>query len=230
MLRATLVLYILKAMLSWIPLANFTYVASVSAEYTMARYTSIAESIADVVLDPAETAVLSQSRVAADPLQDGIIGNALILASTAAFEGGYHEFVDDGSCNNQAWRRAHQEIIRNGDCDGGHAWTLWQIHTMGGLVLTGPYVTGYMYVDDARQHPEIIITGSKMIADRKLGARTALHIMRVTMRDHHSLCAYTGEACAGPMPLAVNRLNRPLQYRINHPWAAFESSLLLTQP
>lgn len=222
MLRATLVLYLLKAMLSWIPLANF---APVSTEHTMARYTSIAESIADVTLDTTETAVLPSHTS-----DDGILGNALLLASVAAFEGGYHEYVDDGSCNDHAWRLANPEVIRRGGCDGGHAWTIWQIHTMGGLVLTGQYVTGYMYVDDARQHPETIVTGPRMIADRKLAARTALHIMRLSMHDHHSLCAYTGEPCSGPMPLAVARLSRPIQYGNSHPWASFEASLLLTVP
>ncbi len=235
MLRATLILYILKAMLSWVPLANFSPVAP---EHTMARYTVIAEAIADVTLDPAESAVFPRQVRAMNlpPLTpdemrtEDILGNALALASTGAFEGGYLEYVDDGSCNDPSWRLKHPDIIRHGDCDGGHAWTIWQIHTMGGLVLTGPYVTGYMYVEGARQHPETIVTGPKMIADHRLASRTALHILRVSMRDHHSLCAYTGEACDGTMPLAKNRLNRPLQYRVSHPWAAFESSLLLTQP
>lgn len=221
MLRATLVLYILKAMISWVPLAN--HMAPVSPEHTLARYTSIAEDIADVVMDPTETAVLPGQTG-----DKGIVGNGLLLAAIGSFEGVYQEYVDDGSCNDATWRAAHAEILRMGGCDGGHAWTIWQIHTMGGLVLTGPYVTGYMYVDGARQHPETIITGPKMIKDRKLGARTALHILRLSMHDHHSLCAYTGEACVGPIPLAVARLQRPIRYMTQNPY--IEVTDLPSQP
>ena len=211
MLRATLVLYILKAMLSWVPLANHT--APVSPEHTLARYTSIAEDIADVVMDPTEAAVLPGQTG-----DKGIVGNGLLLAAIASLEGAYQEYVDDGSCNDTKWRNAHADILRMGGCDGGHAWTIWQIHTMGGLVLTGQYVTGYMYVEDVRLHLETIITGLKMIKDRKLGARTALHILRLSMRDHHSLCAYTGESCSGMMPLAVTRLQRPIRYMAANPY------------
>lgn len=55
---------------------------------------------------------------------------ARLLMCVAFFESGFRAYVDDGRCDDPAWRAtpAGRRIMRRGDCDGGYARSLWQLH------------------------------------------------------------------------------------------------------
>ena len=143
--------------------------------------------IATVIDDPNEPSVYgSKSR------------DASVLASLVSFEGGLNPYVDDGRCNDTTWRATHADILRAGDCDGGHAWTEFQIHAEGGLALVG---TGWSVWKWAPAG-SVKITGPDLVADPSLAARVALHILR-----QNGMTGYTGEG-RETHPKADTRLKR----------------------
>jgi len=92
---------------------------------------------------------------------------ALLLASLAFHEGRFRAYVDEQQCNDPIWRASRDGRIAmasGGDCDGGWAYSLWQIHPL-----------------DAR-------TTARELRDRRAAARIALTIAR------RGPCAYTGES------------------------------------
>jgi hypothetical protein len=88
--------YIFTAMASWVPISDHTYYEK--PEITTVRYHEIANTIAEVALEP-ETKPIFEG-------DDGRIKTALILASIASSEGFFRQDVDNckvGGDNNQAW-------------------------------------------------------------------------------------------------------------------------------
>jgi hypothetical protein len=61
--------------------------------------------------------------------------------------------------------------MKGGDCDGGHAWGMWQVHAPN---------------EDAS-------IGRTYVSDRKAGIRAALTIARESLKAHIGLCHYSGE-------------------------------------
>jgi hypothetical protein len=98
---------------------------------------------------------------------------ALLLLSIARWEtgGSWAAWVDDGRCNDPAWRAAHAALMKGGDCDGGAAYGLWQVHAPG---------------DD----PAV---GRTYVADRRVGIRAALAVARASLESGRGLCGYSGE-------------------------------------
>lgn len=98
---------------------------------------------------------------------------ALLLTAIAKWEtgGSWAKWIDDGSCNDAVWRIVHAATMHGGDCDGGRAWGLWQVHAPG---------------DD----PSV---GRAYVADRRTGIRAALGIARASLHAGQGLCWYTGE-------------------------------------
>lgn len=99
----TLVSYILAAMMSWVPTTDHAFTGE-KPEVTLARYTDIATTIAEVAMDPNNI-----------PLFDGDSGRiqtALLLASVASSEGFFRKDVDTCKIGG----------------DNGLAWGLWQTH------------------------------------------------------------------------------------------------------
>jgi hypothetical protein len=188
---------LLLAMKTWVPLAQH----SEPEPETLARYESIAEDISAIARDEAEPPILGSRAL-----------SALVLANIAALETSYSKFVDDGTCN-------QKDFVpdRRGSCDDKHAFTIWQIHTGSGLMLSGDGLTSAFYASiDAREHPERVWTGKRLLGDRKAAARVALHIVRVSIRETKTLCQYTGEDCKGEMPKAKIRLGRAIAYAATH--------------
>jgi hypothetical protein len=143
---------------------------------------------------------------------------ALLLAAVADYEGAhYRDYVDRGMCNDPAWRATEKGRVTmlQGDCDGGIAHSLWQIHPeFGGLVL----------LDDDREWTHsweakgaVPILGRNLVEDRKLAARVALHMMRRSLRSHAGLCLFTGEQA--PCPKGAQRLAHAESYSKRHPFA-----------
>jgi hypothetical protein len=201
--------YLLTAMLSWVPVTNLTPYGE-TEDQAMGRMHSIAEDIATVVLDRDEPPIFAAA--------EGRIKSGLLLASIASFEGGFQKFVDDGICN-------RRDFIgdRRGNCDGHHAFSLWQIHVAGdGYLLLEDGSLGSVYYsppDVVRSHPNVI-KGPELIADRKTAIRVAQRIARDSLKRYHSLCAYSGESCDDDTrhPKAKARLERAVEYYRHHPY------------
>lgn len=211
--------YVLRAMLAWVPLSQHAYVEDVAITET--RYESIAGDIAEVAADPNEPGLRAAPVDTAtthytdeEKLVIQQVGNAIQIAAVASYEGGYQAFVDSGRCNDPNFKPDGR-----GSCDGRQAWSIWQIHTMGGIVLTDKEFVGRWYATDLTH----VINGPDLIRDRKLAARVALHMMRYSMNRTHSLCLYTGEtirgaACAPATPLANQRWSRASDWLSHNPW------------
>lgn len=208
-----LVVYIFAAMLSWVPVRNLVPYGETEDEVNV-RFHSVAEDIVTVALDASEPSVFARG--------DGRVKTALLLAAVASFEGGFQKFVDDGSCNKRGY---HAD--RRGDCDGGHAFTFWQLHVAGnGYILLEDGTLGSVFyspaaVVKAAEESGSIIRGPELLADRKIAIRVAQRIMRDSLRQHGSLCAYSGESCdesAGAHPKASARFDRAKAYFAAHPF------------
>ena len=172
---AQLTAYVLAAIVYWSPHGS-----------DAARLVPIAEDISVVSLEQ-------------DPLfkgDDTRAKTALLLASVARFESNFADWVDDGRCNDASWRRSVQGqhfVLRTGDCDGGHAFSLWQIHPYAGA------------------------SGREMIANRRVAIREAVARLRVSLDAGRGLCGYTGEV--GTCPKANLRLRTALVWEKGHPWS-----------
>jgi hypothetical protein len=205
-LKQFAVKYLLAAMVSWVPIANQVSNGE-SAESAQARYEATASDIIETVYADDEPAVFLGA--------DGNIKSALELAAIGSFEGGFQKFVDEGGCNVKGFK-----ADRRGSCDGGTAYTIWQIHPMSGLMLKGTGITSVYYNQQAaKEHPEDVWTGAKLVADRKMAAKVALHLIRISYQEQKSLCRFTGESCLeGKHPLADNRHMRAVNYLKAHPF------------
>lgn len=208
--KTALAAYILHAMMTWVPPSQ-----QPGGEDVEARYRSIAADIADVAADPSEPGLFAAPSGLSESLQLEVqqVMNATQLAAIASYESGYARFVDLGQCNDPTYKADGR-----GGCDGRAAWSIWQIHTMGGLVLTDKEFVGRWYAKDLSH----VINGPDLIRDRKLAARIALHILRYSMNHTHSLCQYTGETtdgvCWSRTPLADARRFRAADWVTKHPW------------
>jgi hypothetical protein len=150
----TLAAYLLSAMVAWFP-CRLHRVEPI--ESCTARYESIAADVAAVVSDPAE-------RVA------NVAQAALRLVAIADLESGFALDVDDLSCNAARGKKR---------CDQAGAWSIWQIHIEGGIVLDARGFRKFqgqpLEWQDA--HASEVIRGPDF-RDRKVAARVALHMLR----------------------------------------------------
>jgi hypothetical protein len=196
----TIVAYLVSAMLAWAPTSNHA-MYDANQQVTRDRYNSIATDIAAVAMDPAEPPLFEG--------ENGRVETALVLLSVAFWESGFAARVDDGHC-------------RPGECDGGLAVSLWQIHPDEGIVMDGDV---YTYARNRSsewrdEHASEILHRSDL-RDRKTAARVALHIMRYSMQRGAGLCNYTGEVSGG-CPKARVRLNFATRWAATHPFTGSE--------
>jgi hypothetical protein len=126
----------------------------------------------------------------------------LLLATLAYFEGArFASYVDSGDCNewmHEAWKhswrrggrfipginalpRAEQRLLAFGNCDGGRAHSLFQIH------------------------PEDAHVSAEELRDRVRAATVALDIARRSLAMNGTLSGYSGEGFASA-PKAAERL------------------------
>jgi len=223
--------YILGAMMSWVPLTSHYerdpagyflhnehgYFVQENQADVLARYEKTAEQIVDVAYDDANPPMFLGD--------DGRLKTALELASVASFEGGFNKWVDDGTCNTKPFQdRAKQQ--NRMECDGGSAWSIWQIHLYNFVIKDGTLVQARFLVQSAKQedrdwiaaHSSDVITGAQLVANRKLAAWIAYALMRGSFHNHRNLCEYTGESCTGSHPLATQRFERAVNYKTAHPF------------
>ena len=153
-----------------------------------ARYASIASDIVTVV----------RSERPAFPSDENRSRTAVLVAGVAFYEAAFLGYVDDGLCNDWKWRhpmttgpgastldevKQRMGILKAGSCDGGWAYSMWGIHPFDfswreGMVLLddGREWSFASYVHDGQDRP--ITLGKDMIADRRVAARMALHMLR----------------------------------------------------
>jgi len=213
--------YIYEAMVRWVPLANHIqrehngkyirderglFITEPEAE-VRARYEATASDIVDVAFDDNNPALFRG--------EDGRLKTALQLAAIASFEGGFQKFVEDGDCNKPGFK-----IDGAGGCDGGAAFSNWQIHIWGGgYLIKDNELTQVQYARDyAKDHPDEIIKGDNLISDHRLAAQVAYYLIRYSLRNYHTLCSYTGESCDGNHRLATQRSDRAISYLRAHPF------------
>jgi hypothetical protein len=187
--------YLLAAMTAWMPMKN--HARSEAPEVTEARYQQIAEDVALIALDPDE-APLFQG-------EDGRVKTALLLLSVALHESGFRGDVDAGRCKPY-------------ECDHGKAFSMWQLHPEDGLIFDGEVFTFARNRPASwrEEHRSEIFDGPALVRDRKLAARMALHMLRYSMKNVHSLAIYTGEVGNGPK--AKLRMETALSYIRQHPF------------
>jgi hypothetical protein len=136
---------------------------------------------------------------------------AIMMATLAYWEGSrFAKYVDDQSCNDKDWRKTEEGARMQhagGDCDGGHAFSLFQIHTEHALTLTDGEV----------------VTPDKL-KDRRYAIAVALWIARSSLRRHATdedpcgtLADYTGEWDKPEHPAADQRLNWAKRQWKKHP-------------
>jgi hypothetical protein len=223
--------YIYAAMVAWIPLSNHYerdaigrplhtaqgYYKQEDQTEVRARYESIASDIVDVAYDDTLKPMFTG--------EDGRLKSALTLAGTGSMEGVYQKWVENGDCNTAAFQAREHEVHPGHEaCDGGAAWSIFQIHmyryiikdgelTQAGILENSPNPADREWI---KNHKNEIITGAQLVADRKLAARIAYYLMYNSLHTYHSLCTYSGESCSGAHPLADNRLSRGQQYLRAH--------------
>lgn len=192
----TLTSYLLAAMTAWMPIRNHAH--SETPEVTQARYEQIAADVAQIALDPDETPLFQG--------EDGRAKTALLLLSVALHESGFRGDVDAGKCKPY-------------ECDHGKAFSIWQLHPEDGLIFDGDVFTFARNRSASwrEDHATEIFDGASLVRDRKLAARMALHMLRYSMKNAHSLAIYTGEGGNGPK--AKLRMQTALSYIREHPFA-----------
>ena len=174
-IKARLSLYTLGVMQRW---------AHAGPAVTAVGCSAVAESIAMAVVRP---------------------DDAVLLAALAYFEGArFAEYVDDGLCNDKAWRKTPEGIRLmhiGGDCDHGHAHSLWQIHP----------------IEDPASPIYGLCSLETISLSRAAAAGCALEIAKRSLRETGSLMNYTGE-WAGPHPKADERLKFARDASAQHPF------------
>ena len=168
----------------------------------------IAENTLAVMNDPhwshlAGLQVADYAEVARDIAVSVDLGNdATLLATLAYMESGFAAFVDDGRCNDPAWRKSAEgrAIMGGQSCDGGNAYSIWQIHPI--IDKTSP-----LYATCSKQ----------AISTRPGAAKCAVEIARASMEATSSLQNYTGE-WGDEHPKADKRLDMANRAIARHPF------------
>ena len=174
MLKTEFVAYLLRFMTSVVPMSEQP---SETVDSVTDRYTQIAETIADVVMDPNE-----------EPAFRGEHGREMtgvLLASIARFESNYKKGPIHGDCSD-----SRDGICRN-DNKRPRSFCYMQIMPgPSGIVLVDQ---GWNYAADG----DAAIHGSDLDADVDLCFRVGLHMARASLKTTGDLGVYTGEGKGG---------------------------------
>jgi hypothetical protein len=133
---------------------------------------------------------------------------SVLLAALAYWEGTrFAAYADESLCTDKAWRASETGrhfMHIGGDCDGGHAWALWQIHPIEAKDVKGSHIDGICDVEH--------------VSESRFGAaRCALELARESMAQRDNLAQYTGEI-GGYHPKADERLDFARVAIKKHPW------------
>jgi hypothetical protein len=178
-MTTTLTAYVLAAILGW------------TRPHATPRDAADAAWLSGIASDIAEVSQQEEPLFADDVSH---ARTAILLASVARFESSFAPWVDAGLCNDKTWRDGNLAVHHGSTCDGGHAFSLWQIHP-----YAGP-------------------SGEAMIGDRRVAIREAIARMRVSLATRGDLCWYTGEPASGECPKAELRLRTAIVWEKSHPF------------
>jgi hypothetical protein len=202
--------YVVAASLAWSPVAeHLPRVHDAADEAVVVAFReAIAADVAEVVADPNE-----------QPLFPGDLSKgetAVQIGALAFFEGRFWSYVDNGSCNDANWKKAHghDRLL----CDGSAAWSLWQLHD--GFSTPHGWDHGLAFDGDGWVYDSKGYRGRDLVRDRKLAARMALHFARKSLKASGTLCGYTGEPKGSGCPKAKARRDLAHAYFVSHPFAA----------
>lgn len=131
--------------------------------------------------------------------RDGRIRTAALMASFARHESSLRPDVDAGHC-------------RENECDHGTAFCVMQVRPGAGIILKGDEYDYAVHQTRAWRtaHDAEIIDGARLLDDRRLCFRVALHMLRGSLRHSGTLGEYTGETGNGPA--AKKRWNDAAHY------------------
>jgi hypothetical protein len=118
---------------------------------------------------------------------------AIVVLSIAFHESRFRAYVEGASCIRSPW-------VSFGDCDGDHAFSLWQIHEQ------------CWWFGGARCER---VTRAEL-SDRKAAARLAWRRAAWSISSGRALCGFTGEP--GPCPKGEQRLGFARRWSAAHPF------------
>lgn len=153
--------------------------------------------------------------VGEDPIWDGDKSRArtgIMLLGIAMWESRYRAYVDDGTCNKYASVKGPlpkeiKVLLQKGNCDGGWAYSMWQVHPV-------RWNAGNGRIEDWTR---------EVLMDRKAAIHAALAIARRSIRGSGGLCWYTGEPGGDEgCPKAEVRFKTGLEYYRDHSFRRFK--------
>jgi hypothetical protein len=208
------------------------YIASALHEWEPSSHLqeAVAHDIVRVALDPGEEALF--------PDDVNRAKTATLLASVEDHEGHGWAYVDRGVCNDP--KQIDNPLLKNGNCDGGSAVSLFQIHPGRGIVLFSNGLYGYKSIEDPRKSahqqdtpaappagpagalsspssPQTQVITAAELHDRLVAAKVALHMLRASLRRDGTLCEYSGEVKL--CPKARKRLEFAEKWSASHAFA-----------
>jgi hypothetical protein len=213
----------------------FEYVLHAMRDWNKGPMAGKATHLEEIAHDIVMTAIEEPK---ARPHSDGSF-EAILLASIAWFEDRFRDYVDEGKCNewmNEVYKKSgylrpntnvltkeQQDLLSLGNCDGGHAATIWQVHFGTGITLLDDFdcwddpnksCRSWKYVEEGREG-RAVVTKNDALANRQLGARVALAMARQSIRRGAGLVQFAG---AGNEEKAKLRLDKAESYIAKHPF------------
>ena len=142
---------------------------------------------------------------------------AALLAAIAYYEGSrFADYADRSLCTSEFWRKTPTGVHfmhLGGDCDSGHAFSIWQIPPIEAKSAKGSHIDG---VCDREHVGPGTYNGVDGI-NRFGAARCALELARESIATRSNLAQYTGEI-GSYHPKADERLEFARAAIRKHPW------------
>lgn len=176
------------------------------------HHRAIAKDLADLASWPGEPRMFAD-----DP--HGAHG-ALVIASIGFLESRYRDYVDEGKCNDLAWRatKEGQKLLTLGDCDGGRAVGFVQVQFPAtGILLRGDGGWHDAAYDQPDDNERATVYKADALADRKVLILVALAMARQSIKRGAGLAQYCGGEHAAAK--GKERLETATTYWTRHPFA-----------
>ena len=210
--------YVLSIMESWpkgskeLPTADLNDVAS-----DIAAAVGIEPTTVEVVTSKACSTVHGSDRCFWGEGLNSDGAKAALLAAIAYYEGSrFADYADRSLCTDKTWRKSAEGthfMHLGGDCDGGHAFSIWQIHPIEAKSAKGSHIDG---VCDHESVAPGMFDGVYGV-NRFGAARCALELARESIAMRSNLAQYTGEI-GSYHPKADERLKFARDAIKAHPW------------
>ena len=159
---------------------------------------------------------------------------AILLARVAWFETRFRDYVDSGDCNRwatEAYKKtgslnfrflpqAAQRDMQLGDCDGGNATSIWQVHFGDGIFVHDKpdAARRWWHMGLSGDAGAVPVTKDVAIANRQQAARVALAMMRQSIQNGAGLMGYVGGEGPDRLEKARQRLDSAVAWSAKHPY------------